>query len=202
MTHIILAAVFGLLFGFILQKSGAANPQRIIDMLRLKDFHLVKTILLAIGISSLGLFALDALGIIDAHFSVKTAYVGVMVGGLIFGAGWAISGFCPGTSVAALGTARKDAIAFISGGLLGAFIFMLIYGSIKNTALFDKLFGGKATLANTGVDKYIALIDSIPAVYVAGGLAVFFIVLAFLLPDQINTRTSKKKITATENHAT
>ena len=52
MSQIVLAAVFGLLFGFILQKSGAANPQRIIDMLRLKDSHLVKVILFAIGFSS------------------------------------------------------------------------------------------------------------------------------------------------------
>ena len=182
MTHVILAAVFGLLFGFVLHKTGATNPQRIIDMLRLKDFHLVKVILLAIGISSLSLFALSSLGIINAHFSVKTAYVGVLVGGLIFGIGWAVSGFCPGTSVAALGTGRKDAFIFVGGGLLGAFLFMLVYGSIKDTALFDKLFGGKATLANTGIDKYTTLIDTVPATYVAGGLAVLFIALAFLLP--------------------
>ena len=184
MSHVILAGIFGLLFGFILQKSGASNPQRIIDMLRLKDFHLVKVILFAIGLSSLALFALSTLGIIDAHFSVKTAYVGVMVGGLIFGLGWAVSGFCPGTSVAALGTGRKDAFIFVGGGLIGAFIFMLIYGSIKDTALFDKLFGGKATLANTGVEKYTTLIDTIPATYVAGGIAVLFIALAFLLPEK------------------
>jgi len=184
MSHVILAGIFGLLFGFILQKSGASNPQRIIDMLRLKDFHLVKVILLAIGLSSLMLFLLSALGIIEAHFSVKTAYVGVMVGGLIFGLGWAVSGFCPGTSVAALGTGRKDALIFVGGGLIGAFAFMLVYGSIKETALFDKLFGGKATLANTGVEKYTALIDTIPATYVAGGIAILFILLAFFLPEK------------------
>jgi len=184
MTQIILAGVFGLLFGFILYKSGAANPQRIIDMLRLKDFHLVKVILLAIGTSSLSLFTLSALGIIDAHFSIKTAYVGVMVGGLIFGIGWAISGFCPGTSVSALGAGRKDAFVFIGGGLVGAFIFMLIYGSIKDTVLFDNVFGGKTTLADTGVDKYASLIDTLPAIYVAGGIAVLFIALAVLLPNR------------------
>jgi len=185
MSHVILASIFGLLFGFILHKSGASNPQHIINMLRLKDFRLVKIILLAIGFSSLLLFALSSLGIIEPHFSVKTAYVGVMVGGLIFGIGWAVSGFCPGTSVAALGAGRKDAFVFIGGGLIGAFLFMLIYGSIKNTALFDNLFGGKATLANTGIEKYTTLIDTIPATYIAGGVALLFIALAFLLPEKV-----------------
>ena len=185
MSQVILAAIFGLFFGFVLHKSGASNPQHIINMLRLKDFRLVKIILLAIGFSSLLLFALGALGIIEPHFSVKTAYVGVIVGGLIFGIGWAVSGFCPGTSVAALGSGRKDAFIFIGGGLIGALLFMLIYGSIKNTALFDTLFGGKATLANTGVEKYTTLIDTIPATYIAGGIALLFIALAFLLPERV-----------------
>jgi len=183
MTQAILAGIFGLLFGFILQKSGATNPQKIINMLRLKDFHLVKVILFSIGVSSLTLFSLVALGLIEGHFSVKTAYVGVLVGGLIFGIGWAVSGFCPGTSVVALGAGRKDAFVFIVGGLIGAFIFMLTYESIKETALFDNLFGGKTTLANTGIEKYTTLIDTIPAVYVAGGLSILFIALAFLLPE-------------------
>lgn len=185
MSQVILAGIFGLLFGFILHKSGASNPQHIINMLRLKDFRLVKIILLAIGFSSLLLFTLSSFGIVEPHFSVKTAYVGVLVGGLIFGIGWAVSGFCPGTSVAALGAGRKDAFVFIGGGLIGAFIFMLIYGSIKNTALFDKLFGGKATLANTGIEKYTSLIDTVPATYIAGGVALLFITLAFLLPEKV-----------------
>jgi len=165
-----------------LQKSGAANPQRILNMLRLKDFHLLKVILLAIGSSSLLLFSLSSLGLIEANFSVKTAYVGVMFGGLIFGIGWSLSGYCPGTSVAAIGSGRKDAIVFIVGGLIGAFIYMLAYESMLGSVVFKKLLGGKVTLANTGVEKYTALFDAIPAAYLAGGIAVVFIVIAFFLP--------------------
>ncbi len=184
MTQIVLAAVFGLLFGFILQKSGAANPQRIIDMLRLRDGHLVKVILLAIGLSSLAVFALSAAGIIEPNFSVKTAYVGVIVGGLIFGIGWAISGFCPGTGVVAAGAGRKDAIAFILGGLLGAFVFMLMYGDLKGTALFNKVFGGKTTLADTGIDKYNTIFEGVPSLYVAGAISLLLIFLAFIFPNK------------------
>ncbi len=183
--EIISAILIGLLFGFVLQKAGAANPQRIIEMLRLKDFHLMKAILSGIGLSSLLLFILMALGIMDnSNLSVKTAYIGVIIGGAIMGTGWAITGFCPGTGVAAAGAGRKDALSFIIGGLVGAFIFTLAYGSLKSTFIFDKIAGGKATLAATNPEKYITLIASVPSVVVAGGIAVVFIFIAWKLPDK------------------
>lgn len=182
--EIIMAILIGLIFGFVLQKAGAANPQRIIDMLRLKDLHLMKTILLGIGLSSLLLFTLMALGIVEnSNLSVKTAYIGVIIGGAIMGTGWAIAGFCPGTGIVAAGAGRKDALIFILGGLLGAFIFTLNYGLLKSTFLFNKLAGGKATLAATNPEKYITLISSIPSVVIAGGVAIVLIFIAWKLPE-------------------
>ena len=181
--QIILAIVIGGLFGFVLQKAGAANPEKIINMLRLKDFHLMKVILFAIGFSSLILFLLMSVGIMGpSHLSVKTSYVGVIVGGCILGVGWAMSGFCPGTGVVAAGAGRKDALFFILGGLLGAFLFSLIYGSISSGFLFAKIGGGSAVLANTGVAKHVVLIDSVPGVVVAGGIALLFMIIAWILP--------------------
>jgi uncharacterized membrane protein YedE/YeeE len=183
--EIFLAIFIGLLFGFVLQKAGAANPQRIIDMLRLKDFHLMKAILSGIGLSSFVLFALMALGIIDnGNLSVKTAHIGVIIGGAILGLGWAISGFCPGTGVVAAGARRKDAIFFILGGLAGAFVFTLVYGCLGTTSVFNEIGGGKATLAETGVEKYTTLVPSVPAIVIAGGIAIVLIFIAWKLPDK------------------
>ena len=183
--EIFLAVFIGLLFGFVLQKTGAANPQRIIDMLRLKDFHLMKAILLGIGLSSIFLFALMALGLIDnGNLSVKTANIGVIIGGAILGLGWAISGFCPGTGVVAAGAKRKDALFFILGGLAGAFVFTLIYGSLGSTFVFNKIDGGKTTLAETGIEKYTTLIPSVPAIVIAGAIAIVLIFIAWKLPDK------------------
>lgn len=182
--EIILAILIGSFFGFVLQKSGAANPQRIVGMLRLKDFHLMKTIFLAIGLSSLLLFVLLVLGWINpGHLSVKTAYVGVALGGGIMGMGWAISGFCPGTGLVAAGALRRDALFFILGGLVGAGLFIVVYAPLASTALFEKIAGGKATLAATGVEKYSALLPALPALAVAGTLAVLFILIAWRLPQ-------------------
>ncbi len=191
--EIFLAIFLGLLFGFVLQKSGAANPQKIIGMLRLKDLHLMKAIFLGIGLSSLLLFAMMALNIVDSgNLSVKTAYIGVIIGGVMLGLGWAIAGFCPGTGLVAAGAFRKDALFFLLGGLVGAFIFILTYGFLTTTFVFDQIGGGKATLAETGIETYTTLIPAIPALAVAGVLAIVFIIIAWVLPD-----TTKSKIQAT-----
>lgn len=181
--NIILAIVIGFLFGFILQKIGASNPQKIINMLRLKDFHLMKTILFAIGLSNILLFTLLLFGIVDiSHLSIKSSYIGVIVGGGIMGLGWAISGFCPGTGLVALGEGRKDGLSFVLGGMIGALLLTLVYDKIKDTILFFDL-GGKMTLAVTNVEGTTALFPSIFGIFIAGGIGVIFIVIAFILPD-------------------
>ena len=187
--NIFLAIVIGFLFGFVLQKVGAANPQKIINMLRLKDFHVMKAILLGIGFSSLGLFILLAVGIVEvSHISVKSSYLGVIIGGGILGLGWVISGFCPGTGVVAAGAGRKDAMIFILGGLLGAFIYMVSYEMLVGSALFEKL-GGKITIAITGSEKFPALLDNIPGIIVAGIIAIVFIIFAWKLPNTSQKQT-------------
>lgn len=187
--NIVMAIILGLLFGFILQKIGAANPQIIINMLRLKDFHLMKAIFFGIGISSLLLFILLNIGIISSsNLSVKASYAGVIIGGAILGLGWAVAGFCPGTGVVAAGAGRKDALFFILGGLLGAFVFTVLYASLKTTFLFADL-GGKISLATTGNDKFAALLPSIPGIVIAGGIAAIFIIIAWMLPEKQKNTT-------------
>lgn len=179
-----MAIILGLMFGFILQKIGAANPQTIINMLRLKDLHLMKAILFGIGISSLLLFILLNIGVISSgNLSIKASYTGVIIGGAILGLGWTIAGFCPGTGVVAAGEGRKDALVFILGGLLGAFVFTLLYASLKTTFLFADL-GGKVSVATTGNDKFASLIPSMPGVVIAGGVAVVLIIIACVLPEK------------------
>ncbi len=182
---IILAIILGGSFGFVLDRVGASNPQKIINMLRLKDFHLMKVLLFAIGFSSLLLFILLAFGLVDlTHISIKSAYIGVLIGGLIFGIGFAIGGYCPGTSIVGASAGRKDALFFIIGSLFGALFFTIIYNLIEGTFLFDKISGGKTTIATTNLDKYPAILDNIPAVVVAGLIAVVFMIIAFVLPQK------------------
>ncbi len=186
MNIIVLAIVFGGLFGFTLNRVGATNPNYIINMLRLTNLHLAKVILLAIGGSSFILFSGLALGLIDpSHLSVKATYWGVIIGGGLLGIGFAIAGYCPGTSLCAAATGRFDALIFILGGLVGSFALTLSYPWLKDLGLFDNILGGKSTLANTDIDGYTALLPGFNSWGVASILSLIIIGIAFALPKSV-----------------
>jgi len=181
--EIFLAIFLGTLFGFVLHRVGASNPENILNMLRLTDLGLMKAILLAIGLSSIGLFVLMAIGAIDpGHLSVKDSYVGVVIGGAILGLGFGTAGYCPGTGLAGLGDGRRDAVAFVLGGLVGAFAYMVTYPAWKASGLLDNILGGKTTLAVTGNDAYGALLTGVPGWLVAFVVGAVFVAIAWALP--------------------
>ncbi len=185
---LLLALLVGGSFGFVLHKVGATSPNKIVGFLRLTDLHLAKVILFAIGFSSLLLFILMAVGVIPvSHISVKSSYLGVIIGGAIFGIGFGLGGYCPGTTLAALGAGRKDSLFMILGGLVGAWTFVLVYGWLTTSMpwLYEKIAGGKVSLAQTGNDAYPALIDGISGVIVAGVVAILFMGGAALLPNKL-----------------
>ncbi len=182
--EIFLAIFLGTLFGFVLHRVGASNPENILNMLRLTDLSLMKAILLAIGVSSIGLFLLMAAGVIDAgHLSVKDSYVGVVIGGAILGLGFGTAGYCPGTGLAGIGDGRRDAVAFVLGGLVGAFAYMVTYPAWKASGLLDDILGGKTTLAVTGNDAYGALLTGVPGWLVALVIGAMFVAIAWALPS-------------------
>jgi len=183
--EILLAIVIGALFGAVLDRVGATNPTWIGRMLALTNLNLMKTILLAIGFGSFLMFGGQMAGLVDVgHMSVKAAYVGVFVGGLMLGAGWAASGFCPGTGVCAAASGRKDALFFIAGGLLGAAAYMVTYPAWKASGMLDDVMGGKVTLGavpDSGYEGLTAMSGDLIGIVM--GLA--FVVIAFVLPERI-----------------
>lgn len=183
--EIVLAIVIGAAFGAVLDRVGAANPNVIVNMLRLKDLRLMKAILLAIGTGSVLMFGGQMLGLADVgHMSVKAAYIGVAIGGLLLGFGWALSGFCPGTGVVAAATGRIDALLFILGGLLGAFAYTLAYAPIKATGILGDILDGKSTLGAVSGANWPALLPSVSGEWLGLALGAVFIVVAFALPEQ------------------
>ena len=186
MTTILLALVIGVAFGAVLDRVGATNPTWVGRMLSLKNLELAKTILLAIGVGAVLMFGGQMLGLVDVgHMSVKTAYVGVFIGGLLFGAGWAVSRYCPGTGVCAAATGRKDALFFIAGGLLGAAAYMVTYPAWKASGMLDKVMGGKVTLGSVPGAKYDGLM-AMSGDVLGIVLGLVFVVVAFALPERIS----------------
>lgn len=181
--NLLLALVLGGLFGYILERAGASNPDKILGMLQLKDLHLMKAIFSAIGLSSSLLFTGVLLGAVDlSHLSIKGMYPGVLLGGVLLGFGWALGGYCPGTGVVAAGRGRKDAWFFLLGGLLGAWLFTLQYEALHDAGWMKPWLGGKATLIQTGAEKTAPIFSGAWTPLIAIGLGLLMLGVAFLLP--------------------
>lgn len=120
-----LALVLGAGFGFILERAGFGSARRLTAVFYFYDMAVVKVMFTAIVTAMAGLFLLSAAGALDlAELYVEpTNYAGSAIGGLVFGAGFVIGGYCPGTSIAACATGRLDAVAFVAGMLAGVYAF-------------------------------------------------------------------------------
>ena len=118
---------FGVLFGFLLVRLGAADPEAISGMFRLTDLHLVGVIGLAIAVNALGFWLLRrrkarAKGGAALAMAVKPMARGMLLGATLFGVGWALSGSCPGTTLAQVGTGQSGALLVFAGILGGAWL--------------------------------------------------------------------------------
>lgn len=128
MTFLIL--LFGFLFGAILQSARLNKYNTISGMARLEDFTVAKAIAVAVGVGAI-LLSIE-IGLGYASFHVKPMLlVGVGIGGLIFGAGMAILGYCPGTLPVSLGEGSMDALVGIIGGVCGGIVYTFIQPSIQ-----------------------------------------------------------------------
>lgn len=126
MHPLLLGLVTGIAFGYILQNVGVARCGCIFNALNLRNLKAVKMMLTAVAVGSLIVYPASALGWVS--IGSKTLYIlALVVGGAIFGAGFAIAGYCPGTALAALGAGRREVGAVVIGGLLGAFAYSLVY---------------------------------------------------------------------------
>jgi uncharacterized protein len=117
-----LGFVFGIVFGFLLQKGGVARYEVLMGQFFLTDFTVIKIILTAIAVGMVGVFSMHAMGLVKLHLK-PTHYASNVAGGLLFGVGLGLLGYCPGTGAAALGQGNYDAIAGIAGLLAGSYLY-------------------------------------------------------------------------------
>ena len=120
-----IALACGLGFGFALERAGFGSARKLTAVFYFYDMAVVKVMFTAIVTAMVGLFALSAVGVLDlAELYVEpTNYVAQLGGGLLFGAGFIVGGYCPGTAMAALATGRKDGMVFALGMLGGVLAY-------------------------------------------------------------------------------
>jgi len=159
--------VTGIIFGFLLQKARVIRYDKQIAALRLLDMTIVKFMFTSFLVAMVGVYLLKDLGIVK--LSLKTASLGGnIIGGLIFGIGWGLLGYCPGTQLGARGEGRWDAIWGIIGMLVGAGIFAEMFPFLKSTVLtWGDL--GKITIPQIlGINHWIVI-----AAFVIIGILMF-----------------------------
>ena len=155
----------GILFGFLLQKARVLRYDKQLGALRLADMTIVKFMLSTVLVAMVGTYLLKDFGLVK--LSIKPTLLGaVILGGLIFGMGWGLLGYCPGTSAGALGEGRWDAIWGILGMLAGAGLYAEAYPGLKVTVLtWGNL--GKITLPQAlGLNPWFVI-----PVFILGALA-------------------------------
>jgi uncharacterized protein len=167
MTDLIYGLTTGIIFGFLLQKARVVRYGMQLGALRLLDMTIVKFMLSTILVSMVGVHLLNDFGLVQ--LSIKSTVLGAnIIGGLIFGIGWGLLGYCPGTAGGALGEGRWDAVWGVLGMLAGAGLYAEAFPVLKNTVLTWGNYG-KVTLPKImGLDHWIII-----AVILIGSVAIF-----------------------------
>jgi len=167
MKLLIYGLITGILFGFLLQKARVIRYDKQVGALRLLDMTIIKFMLSSILVGMAGIYLLKDLGLIK--LSVKATILGGnIIGGLGFGIGWGLLGYCPATQAGALGEGRWDAVWGILGMLVGAALFAEAYPALKQTILTWGDFG-KITLPQIlGLNHWFLI-----PVFIIGGLLLF-----------------------------
>lgn len=161
--------LFGSIFGFLLHKGGVTKYHVLEGQLLLTDFTVMKVILSAIAVGMVGFMLLHKTGKVEPQ--IKPAQLASnIIGGLIFGVGFAFAGFCPGTGAAALGEGEMGALYYIGGMVAGSYLYAEVSGKISRT--IQKIGNkGKLTLPEAlNVQRVKFVISSAVAI-----IALFFI---------------------------
>ena len=129
----LVAIAIGVVFGWFLERGGLGNARKLAAQFQLRDFAVVKVMFTAILTAALGLFWLSRAGAVDlAQLWVpETRPLAQLLGGLLFGDGFAIAALCPGTSCVAAASGRADGLAAIGGLLVGTFVFVAFYPAFE-----------------------------------------------------------------------
>ena len=146
MTKVWLGLFSGIAFGFVIQRIGATDAHRMARSHLMLDADIPRFMVIAVALSALGLFGLQAVGV-GRTLPLPTSIVATGLAAIIFGIGWGLAGYCPGTTWAAVGEGRMDAFFALLGGLAGTALFAQLHETLV-PILYDPTNLGQVTLAD------------------------------------------------------
>lgn len=166
--------LMGIVFGFALEKSRVFDPGIIVGQMQLRNFIMLKVFLTAVATGALVLSVLNGFGFVNLQ-PKAALYSADVIGGLFLGAGIALAGACPGTTLAQVGAGYRDALFTLVGGICGAVAYSYATPALSNTFLASG--GGKIVLTDLiGVPYWQG------AITLAGVIVVILLVLERFTP--------------------
>jgi hypothetical protein len=129
---LLVAILGGLAFGFLLQEGGVAKYNVLVGQFLLQDFTVVKIMLTGIVVGMVGIFTLNRFAKVNLHLQ-RTRLGAQAIGGLVFGAGFALIAYCPGTGAAALGQGSWDVVFGMAGLIAGSYLYAELSGWLKKS---------------------------------------------------------------------
>ena len=127
------ALMIGAVFGFFLERAGFSSSRKMTGVFYFEDMAVIKVMFTAVITALLGLNLCVGLGWLrpDQLYYLPTVYGAHIAGGLVFGVGFAVGGWCPGTAAAGLGAGKLDALIFLFGAGLGSILFNELFAPLK-----------------------------------------------------------------------
>jgi len=157
-ANLIMAVVLGVFFGFFLERGGLGNPHRLTGVFYLSDFAVPKAMFTAILVAATGLSILSDLKVLDMSrvWIIPTFFWPQLAGGALFGLGYVVSGYCPGTAVAGFASGRLDALVTMIGIGFGSLLFAAVYPWLET--FYNTSSMGQVTLPEwTGMNHWVLL---------------------------------------------
>lgn len=172
MTAIVAPLFIGFLFGFALQKGKLGRYETIVNVFRFVDLTVVKFLFTALMVAMITIQALVSLGLCDGPPVAQTYALGNLVGGVLFGFGMALAGFCPGTVAAGAGEGRLDylvpgALGLYAGALAFGWTYPLFFPALARVGRL----GSVTAAAELGVSPWLLVI-----VFCELGLLLFYLI--------------------------
>jgi uncharacterized membrane protein YedE/YeeE len=166
-----LALLLGIFFGLSLERSGLGNPHKLTGVFYFRDFTVPKVMFTAIVVASTGIYLLSDLHLMDLGrvYIIPTFFWPQLVGGILFGVGFVVSGYCPGTAVTGVASGRLDALVTMAGVSAGSLLFAVLYPMLEGFYLSSDM--GVVTVPELlGVNHWVVIVALI---IMAGGMFYF-----------------------------
>ena len=127
-----LALLLGGAFGFALERAGFGSSRRLAGIFYFRDMAVLKVMFTAVVTAMLGLSYLQSLGWIGPEqvYLMPSIYGAQAIGGLVFGVGFVMSGWCPGTAAVGAASGKLDALVFLGGAVLGGVVFNELFAVV------------------------------------------------------------------------